>query len=137
MTSPNYSKQSRAAALITSALRRRSASGDGSRRSGTLPLIDHALIADAQATDLAAEYCFSNLTMLLTRTLQLSPAEAAAGAQLHAILDPLTRPRPASIEIDGKPVEIPDARHYGQRMHDGLEDVTTGSKTSAAGCCTG
>jgi len=217
-----------------------------------LPLIDHALIADAQATDLAAEYCFSNLTMLLTRRLQLSPAEAAArvrataalspristedeamepvlpclaaaqragavtteqvqivaramqkltrpdlnreqvaavepqlvkhaqelgpkdlrlvadrivdaadadgpapideplqqdrrhvelrqrrdgiwqlegkltntvGAQLHAILDPLTRPRPTSIEIDGKPVEIPDERHYGQRMHDGLEDV--------------
>lgn len=37
-----------------------------------LPLIDHALIADAQATDLATEYCFSNLTMLLTRRLQLS-----------------------------------------------------------------
>jgi hypothetical protein len=217
-----------------------------------LPLIDHALIADAQATDLATEYCFSNLTMLLTRRLQLSPAEAAArvraaaalsprisiegeamepvlprlaaaqragavtteqvqivaramqkltrpdlnpeqvaaveqllvkhaqelgpkdlrlvadrivdaadadgpapideplqqdrrhvelrqrrdgmwqlegkltntvGAQLHAILDPLTRPRPTSIEIDGKPVEIPDERHYGQRLHDGLEDV--------------
>ena len=44
-----------------------------------LPLIDHALIADAEATDLAGEYCFSNLKMLLSRTLQLSPAEAAAG----------------------------------------------------------
>jgi hypothetical protein len=221
-----------------------------------LPLVDHALIADAQASDLAGEYCFSNLKMLLTRRLQLSPSEAAArvraaaavgprtsdlgealnpvlphlaaaqragevgteqvqivaramqkltrpdmnaeqvaaaeqqlaeqaqlcgvkdlqllatrvvaavdpdgpglvdeplqqdrrhvelrqrrdgmwqlegkltntvGAQLHAILDPLTRPRPTSIEIDGKPVEIPD-----ETTGNGC---TTGSKTSAAGCC--
>src|SRR5688500_1037639 len=42
-----------------------------------LPLIDHALIADAEATDLAGQRCFSSLAMLLTRTLQLSPAEAA------------------------------------------------------------
>ena len=34
-----------------------------------LPLIDHQLIADAEATDLAGECCFSSLTMLLTRTL--------------------------------------------------------------------
>jgi Domain of unknown function (DUF222)/HNH endonuclease len=217
-----------------------------------LPLIDHRLIADAQATDLAGEYCFSNLTMLMTRMLQLSPAEAAArvraaatlgprvstedeaegpvlphlaaaqragavtieqvqivaramqklsrpdlnpehvaaaekqlakeaqlhgpkdlqqiaarvvdavdpdrpepvdeqlqqdrrhlelkqrrdgmwqlegkltntvGAQLHAILDPLTRPRTTSIEVEGKNVEIPDERNYGQRLHDGLEDA--------------
>ncbi|HJY46308.1 MAG TPA: hypothetical protein VJ301_16940 [Propionibacteriaceae bacterium] len=43
-----------------------------------LPLIDHVLIADAESTDLAGEYCFSKVTMLLTRRLQLSPAEAAA-----------------------------------------------------------
>jgi Domain of unknown function (DUF222)/HNH endonuclease len=217
-----------------------------------LPLIDHSLIADAEATDLAGEYCFSNLKMLMTRRLQLSPAEAAArvgaaamlsprasnegeavepvlprlaaaqragqvgielvqivvramqkltrpdlnpdqvaaaeqllvkhaqqlgpkdlrlvadrivdavdpdgpdpvdeqlqqerrhlelrqrrdgmwqlegklsntvGAQLHAILDPLTRPRTSTIQIEGKTVEIPDERHYGQRLHDGLEDA--------------
>ena len=217
-----------------------------------LPLIDHALITDAEASDLAGEYCFSNLQMLLTRRLQLSPAEAAArirtaaalarrvstegeaggpvlphlaaaqragavtteqvqivaramqklnrpdldpvavaaveqqlvkhaqelgskdlrliadrivaavvpdgpdpvdeqlqqdrrhlelrqrrdgmwhlegkltntvGAELHAILDPLTRPRPTTVEIDGKTVEIADERHYGQRVHDALEDA--------------
>jgi hypothetical protein len=44
------------------------------------------------------------------------------GAQLHAILDPLTRPRTSIIEIDGKTSETPDERHYGQRMHDALED---------------
>jgi Domain of unknown function (DUF222)/HNH endonuclease len=215
-------------------------------------LIDHQLIADADASDLAGEYCFSNLKMLLTRRLQLSPAEAAArvraaaavglriselgeavvpvlphlaaaqrvgqvstehvqivvramqkldrpdlcpdevaaveqqlvkqarelgpkdlrlvadrvvdavdpdasspvddqlrqdrryvelrqrrdgmwhlegkltntvGVQLHAILDPLTRPRTTTVEIDGAAHQIPDERHYGQRMHDGLEDV--------------
>jgi Domain of unknown function (DUF222)/HNH endonuclease len=45
------------------------------------------------------------------------------GAQLHAVLDPLTRPRITTVEIDGRTVEIADERHYGQRMHDGLEDV--------------
>jgi Domain of unknown function (DUF222)/HNH endonuclease len=217
-----------------------------------LPLIDHTLIADAEAHDLAGECCFSNLTVLLTRMLLLSPSEAAArvraaaalrphslekaaavgpgllhlaaaqraggvspeqvqivvramqkltrpdldpddvaaaeqqlaaqaqlqgpkdlrllasrmvdavdpdgpgpvadqlqqdrrhlelrqrrdgmwqlegkltdtvGAQLHAVLDPLTRPRSTTVEIDGKTSEIPDGRRYGQRMHDGLEDV--------------
>ena len=51
-----------------------------------LPLIDHALIADAETCDLAGEYCFSNLQMLLTRRLQLSPAEAAARIRAAAAL---------------------------------------------------
>ena len=29
----------------------------------------------------------------------------------------------STIEVDGKTVEIADERHYGQRLHDGLEDV--------------
>jgi hypothetical protein len=45
------------------------------------------------------------------------------GAQLHAILDPLTRPRSSTVEVDGRTVEIPDQRHYGQRLHDGFEDA--------------
>ena len=45
------------------------------------------------------------------------------GAQLHAVLDPLTRPRPTTVEIDGVTKEIPDERRYGQRMHDALEDA--------------
>jgi Domain of unknown function (DUF222) len=53
-----------------------------------LPLIDHALIADAETTDLAGEYCFSNLKMLMTRRLQLSPAEAAARVRAAAAVGP-------------------------------------------------
>jgi hypothetical protein len=49
-----------------------------------LPLIDHRLIADAEATDLAGTYCFSSLTMLLTRRLLLSPTEAAARVRAAA-----------------------------------------------------
>ena len=45
------------------------------------------------------------------------------GAQLHAILDPLTRPSSTTVEIEGRTVEIADERHYGQRLHDGLEDA--------------
>jgi hypothetical protein len=217
-----------------------------------LPLVDHNLIADAEASDLAGECCFSNVSLLLTRMLLLSRSEAAArvraaaalsprasrdaehsgpalpnlaaaqrdgavapeqvqitvramqkldgpkldpdqvasaeqqlvaaaqlcgpkdlqalaarvvaavdpdspdsvdeqlqqarrhlelrqrrdgmwqlegrltntvGAQLHAVLDPLTRPRTSTVEIDGKATEIPDERHYGQRMHDAFEDA--------------
>src|SRR5687768_2278978 len=53
-----------------------------------LPLIDHRLIADAGAHDLAGEYCFSNLKMLLTRRLQLSPSEATARVRAAAALGP-------------------------------------------------
>jgi hypothetical protein len=217
-----------------------------------LPVIDHTLIADAEAHDLAGECCFSSLSLLLTRLLLLSPSEAASrvraaaavgpgttkdgeqagpalpdlaaaqragavspeqvqivvrateklsradlnldvvktaeqqlaqeaqlhgpkelrllasrivdaidpdrpellddrrqqdrrhvelrqrrdgmwqlhgtltntvGAQLHAVLDPLTRPRSSTIDIDGTRQEIPDGRRYGQRMHDGLEEA--------------
>ena len=45
------------------------------------------------------------------------------GAELNAVLDPLTRPRTTAVEIDGVTKEIPDERRYGQRMHDGLEDA--------------
>jgi hypothetical protein len=43
-----------------------------------LPLVDHGLIADAEATDLAGSYGFSSMSRFLTRILQLSPGEAAA-----------------------------------------------------------
>jgi hypothetical protein len=39
-----------------------------------LPLIDHQMIADAEATDLPGSYGFSSLSRFLTRILQLSPA---------------------------------------------------------------
>ena len=37
-----------------------------------LPLIDHSLIADAEATDLAETYCSATLTRFLVQVLQLS-----------------------------------------------------------------
>jgi hypothetical protein len=43
-----------------------------------LPLIDHTLIADAEATDLPETYCSSTLIRFLVQVLQLSPGEAAS-----------------------------------------------------------
>ena len=46
------------------------------------------------------------------------------GAQLNAILDPLTKPRSTAIEDeDGTVVEIPDQRPSVQRLHDALEEA--------------
>jgi hypothetical protein len=53
-----------------------------------LPLIDHSLVADAEGTDLAGEYSFSNLTRFLMRILQLSPSEAASRVRAAAAVGP-------------------------------------------------
>ena len=46
------------------------------------------------------------------------------GAQLNAILDPLTKPRSTAIEDeDGTVVDIPDQRPSVQRLHDALEEA--------------
>src|SRR6476661_4124398 len=42
-----------------------------------LPLIDHRLIADAEANHLSEEYCSSSINQFLVRVLQLSPGDAA------------------------------------------------------------
>lgn len=47
-----------------------------------LPLADHAMIVDAQAYDLAGRYAFASLSMMLVKTLRLSPGEAAG--RVHA-----------------------------------------------------
>ncbi|HZA74435.1 MAG TPA: DUF222 domain-containing protein [Propionibacteriaceae bacterium] len=49
---------------------------------------------------------------------------AAAGVKLQAVLGPLAK-QPVNVTetADGKRVEEPDERTYGQRMHDALEDV--------------
>jgi hypothetical protein len=51
-----------------------------------LPLIDHNLIADAEATDLAGTYCSSTVTRFL-QVLQLSPGEAASRVRAAAAVD--------------------------------------------------
>jgi hypothetical protein len=53
-----------------------------------LPLVDHALVADAEATDLAGAYCFSSVTRFLVRILQLSPGEASSRVRAAAALGP-------------------------------------------------
>jgi Domain of unknown function (DUF222) len=55
-----------------------------------IPLIDHSLIADADASDVAGSYGFSNLTRFLTRILQLSHGEAAARVRAAAAVGPRT-----------------------------------------------
>ena len=54
-------------------------------------------------------------------TLRLT---GSLGAKLQAVLGPLAKPRVNTlVGPDGRMVEEPDTRHYGQRMHDALEDV--------------
>jgi Domain of unknown function (DUF222) len=49
---------------------------------------------------------------------------AALGAQLNAILDPLTKPRTSAIEdTDGKIIQLPDERPRVQRLHDALDEA--------------
>jgi hypothetical protein len=55
-----------------------------------LPLIDHSLIADAEASDLAGSYGFSSLTRFVTRILQPSHGEAAARVSAAAAVGPRT-----------------------------------------------
>ena len=46
------------------------------------------------------------------------------GTKLQALLGPLAKPRINMVTgPDGRLIEEPDPRHYGQRMHDALEDV--------------
>jgi Domain of unknown function (DUF222) len=56
----------------------------------TLPLVDHNLIADAESTHLAEEYCSSTINQFLIRVLQLSPGEAATRVRAAAALGPRT-----------------------------------------------
>ena len=53
-----------------------------------LPLIDHTLIADADATDLPATSCSSSLSRFLVQVLQLSPSEAASRVRAAAAIGP-------------------------------------------------
>ena len=76
-----------------------------------LPLIDHQMIADAEASDLPREYCSSTMIQFLVRVLQLSPGEAASRVRAAAAvgsrtsmlglsLDPVL-PRLAALQRDG------------------------------------
>ena len=44
------------------------------------PLIDHQLIADAEAHHLSEEYCSASINQFLIRVLQLSPAKPPPGS---------------------------------------------------------
>jgi hypothetical protein len=75
------------------------------------PLIDHQLIADAEAHHLSEEYCSSTMTQFLIRVLQLSPGDAACRVRAAAAvgsrtsmlglsLDPVL-PQLAALQRDG------------------------------------
>jgi hypothetical protein len=55
-----------------------------------LPLIDHRLIADAEAHHLSEEYCSSAMTQFLIRVLQLSPGDAATRIRAATAVGPRT-----------------------------------------------
>ena len=55
-----------------------------------LPLIDHRMIADAEAHHLSEEYCSSTINQFLMRVLQLSPGEAASRVRAAAAVGPRT-----------------------------------------------
>ena len=96
------------------------------------PLIDHRLIADAEASDLPREYCSSTMTQFLIRVLQLSPGDAAARVRAAAAvgsrtsmlglsLDPVL-PRLAALQQEGvvsaeKVAIVERAMHQLTRPH--------------------
>ena len=53
-----------------------------------LPVVDHGLIADAEASDLPGSHCFSNMTQFLVRILKVSRGEAASGVRAAAAVGP-------------------------------------------------
>ena len=55
-----------------------------------LPIVDHSLIADAEANHLSEEYCSSSINQFLIRVLHLSPGEAATRIRAAAALGPRT-----------------------------------------------
>jgi hypothetical protein len=76
-----------------------------------LPLVDHRLIAHAEATDLPGSYCSATMTRFLMRAFQLSHAEAASrvraaaafGARISMLgerLEPKL-PKLAALQADG------------------------------------
>ena len=77
-----------------------------------LPLVDHSLIANAEASDLSGSYCFSTVALFLVRVLQLSHGEAASRVRAAATLGPRSTmlgekldpvlPRLAALQRDGE-----------------------------------
>jgi hypothetical protein len=53
-----------------------------------LPLVDHRLIAAADAADLPREYCSATMAQFLVRVLQLSHGEAASRVRAQPHSDP-------------------------------------------------
>ena len=114
-----------------------------------LPLVDHAGVVAVEARDLPQTLCQGSVRRVLTSALRISKAEAArrvrggrggraqgldAGAKLKALLDPLAQPRicpprqsepvaEGSVFINPGPLHDIDIRHYGQRLHDALEEL--------------
>jgi Domain of unknown function (DUF222)/HNH endonuclease len=91
-----------------------------------LPLLEHVLIADAEATDLAGGYGFSGLARFLVRMFLLSPGEAASRVRAAAAVGPRISmlgerlepvlPRLAALQRDGA-VTIEKVQIVERAMH--------------------
>jgi len=57
-----------------------------------MPLVDHRVIADAQARDLPETLCQGSMRRVLTAALRISPAEAARRVRSAAAVGPRTSP---------------------------------------------
>jgi hypothetical protein len=76
-----------------------------------LPLVDHRLIAHAEASDLPGSYCSATMMRFLMRAFQLSRSEAASRVRAAAALGPRTSmlgerlesqlPKVAALQADG------------------------------------
>jgi hypothetical protein len=97
-----------------------------------LPLVDHRLITHADADgpepiddQLQQHRRYLELNQRRDGMWQLhGRLSNTVGAQLNAILDPLTTPRSTAFEDeDGNLIQIPDERPAVQRLHDALEEA--------------
>lgn len=86
-----------------------------------LPLVDHALVADAQANDLAGHHAFASLPMLLVRALRLSPGEAAMRVRAADAVGRRTSMAGAPLE-PRRPV-LAVAQHAGQVSPEQVEII--------------
>ena len=84
-----------------------------------LPLIDHRLIADAEAHHLSEEYCSSTMTQFLIRVLQLSPGDAAARVRAAAAVGPRTTMLGEKLEPAAAPTGGAATRRCGERGEGG------------------
>jgi hypothetical protein len=109
-----------------------------------LPLIDHRLIANAEASNLPREYCSSSINQFLIRVLQLSPGDAATRVRAAAAvgtrtsmlglrLDPVL-PRLAALQQQGA-VSTEKVAIVERAMHQLTKPIWTRTQSRPLSSC--